>query len=68
MRCSPEARGGRSCSGRLSAARSCGGDGSVFVGRGVAEGLRAPGHRGSTGGGPAKVPGGLGKSGDRRRR
>jgi hypothetical protein len=40
----------------------------VFVGRGVAEGLRAPGHRRSTCGSPAKVPGGLGKSADHRRR
>jgi hypothetical protein len=40
----------------------------VFAGRGVAEALRAPRHRGSTREGPVEVPGGLGKSGDRRRR
>jgi hypothetical protein len=55
MRCSLEAYGGRSCSGRWPAVRSCGGDGSVVVGRGVAEGLRAPGLRGSVREAPAEV-------------
>jgi hypothetical protein len=41
---------------------------SGFVGRAAAEGLWAPGHRGSMTGGPAKVPRRLGKSGDHRRR
>jgi hypothetical protein len=41
---------------------------SEFVGGAAAEGLRAPNHRRSTRGGPVKVPVGLGKSGDRRRR
>jgi hypothetical protein len=68
MRCSPKACSGQSCSERWPAVRSCGGDGSVFVGRGVAEALRAPGHRGSTCGGPAKALGGLVESGDHRRR
>jgi hypothetical protein len=35
----------------------------VFVEKGVAGAFRATGHRGSTLGGPAKVPGGVGKSG-----
>jgi hypothetical protein len=63
-----EGCGGRSCGGRWPAARSCGGDGSVLAGRGVAEALRATGHRGSMRGDPVKVPAGLGRFGDRRRR
>jgi hypothetical protein len=38
------------------------------VGKVDAEGLRAPGHHGSTRGGPAKVLRGLGRFGDHRRR
>jgi hypothetical protein len=41
---------------------------SGFVGRAAAEGLRALGHLGSMRGDPAKVPRGLGESGDHRRR
>jgi hypothetical protein len=41
---------------------------SGFVGRAAAEGLWGPGYRGSTRGGPAKVPRGLRESGDHRRR
>jgi hypothetical protein len=39
----------------------------VLTGRDVAGTLRAPGHRGSTCGGPVKAPGGLGEYEDHRR-
>jgi hypothetical protein len=42
--------------------------GSALAGKGDAEGRRAPDHRRSTREGPVKMPEGLGKFGDRRRR